>query len=199
MFLVLELGTVGDTEPSTWETCHPQWRRSGWGSWWETLGSSPTWRFFSNCWEQMLTVSCAFKVGVNVKDGGKYAFIGMESREAGDAVISALHLLVWSFIYIIIFFSTSLFRRWRGGRSLWSGRRRGCGRATTPPVGKATSTSASSASVASSRRKLLFEEVWCSDRHLICHNVNQAYIVRWLNQVDLVLLKPLVKYIYEKL
>lgn len=105
MFLVLELGTVGDTEPSTWETCHPQWRRSGWGSWWETLGSSPTWRFFSNCWEQMLTVSCAFKVGVNVKDGGKYAFIGMESREAGDAVISALHLLVWSFIYThIIFF-----------------------------------------------------------------------------------------------
>jgi len=32
------------------------------------------------------------KVGVNVKDGGKYAFLGMESREAGDAVIEALHL-----------------------------------------------------------------------------------------------------------
>ena len=35
-----------------------------------------------------------FKVGVNVKDGGKYAFLGMESREAGDAVIKALHLQV---------------------------------------------------------------------------------------------------------
>ena len=34
------------------------------------------------------------KVGVNVKDGGKYAFLGMESREAGDAVIEALHLQV---------------------------------------------------------------------------------------------------------
>ena len=30
-------------------------------------------------------------VGVNVKDGGKYAFLGMESREAGDAVINALN------------------------------------------------------------------------------------------------------------
>ena len=35
-----------------------------------------------------------FKVGVNVKDGGKYAFLGMESREAGDAVIKALNLQV---------------------------------------------------------------------------------------------------------
>ena len=31
---------------------------------------------------------------MNVKDGGKYAFLGMESREAGDAVIEALHLQV---------------------------------------------------------------------------------------------------------
>ena len=31
------------------------------------------------------------QVGVNVKDGGKYAFLGMESREAGDAVINALN------------------------------------------------------------------------------------------------------------
>ena len=44
-----------------------------------------------------------FKVGVNVKDGGKYAFLGMESREAGDAVIKALdqqvlssHKRLWS-------------------------------------------------------------------------------------------------------
>ena len=37
-----------------------------------------------------------FKVGVNVKDGGKYAFLGMESREAGDAVIKALNLQVIS-------------------------------------------------------------------------------------------------------
>ena len=26
-----------------------------------------------------------------MKDGGKYAFLGMESREAGDAVINALN------------------------------------------------------------------------------------------------------------
>ena len=37
-----------------------------------------------------------FKVGVNVKDGGKYAFLGMESREAGDAVIKALDQQVLS-------------------------------------------------------------------------------------------------------
>ena len=29
-----------------------------------------------------------------MKDGGKYAFLGMESREAGDAVIKALNLQV---------------------------------------------------------------------------------------------------------
>ena len=39
-------------------------------------------------------LSTLAKVGVNVKDGGKYAFLGMESREAGDAVIQALHLQV---------------------------------------------------------------------------------------------------------
>ena len=33
-----------------------------------------------------------------MKDGGKYAFLGMESREAGDAVIKALHLQVLSLI-----------------------------------------------------------------------------------------------------
>ena len=38
-----------------------------------------------------------FKVGVNVKDGGKYAFLGMESREAGDAVIKALDQQVLSY------------------------------------------------------------------------------------------------------
>ena len=31
-----------------------------------------------------------------MKDGGKYAFLGMESREAGDAVIKALNLQVTS-------------------------------------------------------------------------------------------------------
>ena len=29
-----------------------------------------------------------------MKDGGKYAFLGMESREAGDAVIKALNMQV---------------------------------------------------------------------------------------------------------
>ena len=42
----------------------------------------------------LVGLSTLAKVGVNVKDGGKYAFLGMESREAGDAVIEALHLQV---------------------------------------------------------------------------------------------------------
>ena len=41
---------------------------------------------------------------MNVKDGGKYAFLGMESREAGDAVIEALHLQVTTYNGVEVFF-----------------------------------------------------------------------------------------------
>ena len=43
----------------------------------------------------------------------------------------------------------SSYQRWKGERSRWNGRRRACGLARTPPVGKATLTSKSSVFVVS--------------------------------------------------
>ena len=51
------------------------------------------------------------------------------------------------------------FRRWRGEKLLWSGRRKVCGLVPTPPVAKATLTSKLSACAASWKRRLPHERV----------------------------------------
>ena len=76
---------MGDLPPSVTE----EWVR-------ELVGNIGVYSYMkvSSYFCVLVGLSTLAKVGVNVKDGGKYAFLGMESREAGDAVIEALHLQV---------------------------------------------------------------------------------------------------------
>ena len=76
---------MGDLPPSVTE----EWVR-------ELVGNIGVYSYMkvSSFFSVIIGLFTLAKVGVNVKDGGKYAFLGMESREAGDAVIEALHLQV---------------------------------------------------------------------------------------------------------
>ena len=54
-----------------------------------------------------------------------------------------------TFMHVTLFPKRPSLRKWKGERSRWSGRRRVCGLARTPPVGKAILTSKSSVCVVS--------------------------------------------------
>ena len=91
LYIRLSPGTAGPPRagPSSSVTCLPPPPRTGSSSWWGTSPPSPT----SRCPPpSLLALAPVPKVGVNIKDGGKWAMLGMDSKEGGEAVIKGLHL-----------------------------------------------------------------------------------------------------------